>query len=322
LTDKKTKAKNKNVSPNKKISSSRNKIIPNIEKYLTYDLQNRNFENNTLKSTSSVAIESLVNTGDIKHLRVLSTIKSIYQEEVFWDQLFQWNKLAFYGDKNAEMLLETVVKGVRNAIITYKSKRTGRPSKSLSPEIDIIEEYSKVQQELLKHAIIDYPKKDIDKYCSEVEKGIGSKQNPQLVNVIQVNIERRKRNLTTFLQEKELKFSKREFDKMVNNSNSEISIKLLSKQYDVGTKMIKELLASEDPRHKMIINITLTDSNIIPIDYDQLCKERIALADCKDENSYQRILSERLGVPIEALQILKTVGGPVSFPRIRTPSKK
>ena len=181
-------------------------------------------------------MESLFSEGELKYLRILSSKKTIYREKVFWDQLVKWNIDAFLGVQNAELLLETVVEGFRDRVITFKSMRTGRPPKSLPPDINIREEYFKVQQELLKHAIIDYPKKDIDKYCSEVEKGIVSKQNPQ------VNIERRKRNLTTFLQEKKLEFSNTEIGKMIRKSNSEISIKLLSKQYDVGTKMIKELL--------------------------------------------------------------------------------
>jgi len=325
LTNDKTTAKSKKVSSNKKMEMSGHQNIPNIKQYLTDDFANCNYQNNTLKTTASDLMESLFSEGELKYLRILSSKKTIYREKVFWDQLVKWNIDAFLGVQNAELLLETVVEGFRDRVITFKSMRTGRPPKSPPPDIDIIEEYFKIQQELLKHAIIDYPKKDIDKYCSEVEKGIVSKQNPQLVNVIKENIERRKRNIATFLKEKGLKFSKREFDKMVLKSNSEISIQILAKRYNVGIRKIKEQIAIEDPDYKFVVDFELPNSTIKTIDHIRFCVERgKAKKESKDEDSYFSILSKKLGVPVKLLKTddyrihLKQVGTPH---KSRVPSK-
>jgi len=318
LTKDNTKAKSKEVSPKKK-STSRNIIIPNIKQYLTDDFANCNYQNNTLKTTASDLMESLFSEGELKYLRILSSKKTIYREKVFWEQLVKWNIDAFLGVQNAELLLETVVEGFRDRVITFKSMRTGRPPKSLPPDINIREEYFKVQQELLKHAIIDYPKKDIDKYCSEVEKGIVSKQNPQLVNVIKENIERRKRNLTTYLQEKELKFSNTEIDKMVRKSNSEISIKILAKNYGVGTKNVKERIAIENPDYKLVVDFELPNSTIKTIGHIRFCVERDkAREESNSIESYFSILSKKLGVPVK---LLKTDDYRIHPKQVRTPHK-
>lgn len=135
------KAKSKKVPTNNKKPTSKNKIIPNIKQYLTDDFANCNYQNNTLKTTASGLMESLFSEGELKYLRILSSKKTIYREKVFWDQLVKWNIDAFLGVQNAELLLETVVEGFRDRVITFKSKRTGRPSKHVPSNISIINEY-------------------------------------------------------------------------------------------------------------------------------------------------------------------------------------
>ncbi len=318
MTKDNIKAKSKEVSPNKK-STSRNIIIPNIKQYLIYDFANCNYQNSDLKKSASVLMESFLREGELKYLRILSSKKTIYREKVFWDQLVKWNIDAFLGVQNAELLLETVVEGIRDRVITFKSKRTGRPSISLLPEIEIIEEYFKVQQELLKYAIEDGQKKEINKYYSDLEKGKVSKQDKELPNRIQVNIKRRKRNLTTFLQEKKLEFLNTEIDKMVLKSNSEISIQILAKRYNVGIIKVKKQIAIENPDYKYVVDFKLPNSKIKTIDYGRFLVERIkAQKESKDEDSYFSIFSKKLGVPVASL---KTYTYHIHPKQVRTPHK-
>ncbi len=319
MTEDNRKAKSIKESPKNKKSPSSKISTTDVEEYLIEDFANCNYQNSDLKKSASVLMESFLREGELKYIRILSSKKPIYREKVFWDQLRDWNIDAFIGKENAKLLLKAAAKGFEDAIMPYKTKRTGRRSKSLPPEIDIIKEYSKVQQELLKDAIIDYPKKDIDKYCSEVEKGIVSKQNPQLVNVIKENIERRKRNLTTYLQEKELKFSNTEIDKMVRKSNSEISIKILAKNYGVGTKNVKERIAIENPDYKLVVDFELPNSTIKTIGHIRFCVERDkAREESNSIESYFSILSKKLGVPVK---LLKTDDYRIHPKQVRTPHK-
>jgi len=148
---------------------------------------------------------------------------------------------------------------------------------------------------------------------------ISAIQNPQLVNVIKKNIERRKRNLTTFLQEKKLEFSNTEIDKMVLKSNSEISIQILAKRYNVGIIKVKKQIAIEDPDYKYVVDFELPKSKIKTIDYIRFCVERDkASEESKDEDSYFSILSERLDVPAKILQTQKPTLHPI---QVRTPHK-
>ncbi len=297
-----TKAKKRKDSAKKKESTSKSKIIPNIKPYLVHLLASA-FENETLQFTASKSIESLANTGDIKHLRTLSTIPSIYLEKIFWKQLNEWNYYAYDGDKNAELLLETVFKGSRNAIITYKSKRTGRPPKSLPHEIAIVDEYFKLQEGLLKNAVEDGQKKEISKYYSDLDNGKVSKNDKVLAKQIQANIERRKRNLTAFLRKEKLEISNTKVDKMLLNSNSEISIEILASRHGVGTRKIKGLLAKEDPDYKYVVDFYSPGSTTKRIDYIKYRVERVkARQESNDDDSYYRILSKKLGVPVKTLK--------------------
>jgi hypothetical protein len=319
LTEDNRKAKSIKESPKNKKSPSSKISTTDVEEYLIEDFANCNYQNSDLKKSASVLMESFLREGELKYIRILSSKKPIYREKVFWDQLRDWNIDAFIGKENAKLLLKAAAKGFEDAIMPYKTKRTGRPAKSLPPEIDIIEEYFKVQQELLKYAIEDGQKKEINKYYSDLEKGKVSKQDKELPNRIQVNIKRRKRNLTTFLQEKKLEFLNTEIDKMVLKSNSEISIQILAKRYNVGIRKIKEQIAIEDPDYKFVVDFKLPNSTIKTIDYGRFCVERIkAQKESKDEDSYFSILSKKLGVPVK---LLKTDDYRIHPKQVRTPHK-
>ncbi len=309
------KAKRIKVSPKNKKPSSSNKIIPNIKQYLIYDFVNCNFENNTLQFTASNAMKSLASTGEIKHLRTLSTIQSIYREKIFWDQIYNWKFLAWDGDKNAELLLETVVKGFRNAIITYKSKSTGRPPKYIVADIDILNEYEQLQRKLIKNVIQDAQIKDVNK----IKNRKVSKRSKDLAKINKLILQRRKSNLISFLQGEKIKLSIREIDKMVLKSNSEISIQILVKRYNVGIRKIKERMAIEDPDYKLVVDFKLPNSTIKTIDYLRFCVLRDkAREESNSIESYFSILSEKLGVPVESLKKQIPYIHPI---QVRTPHK-
>jgi len=320
LTKDNTRAKSIKESPKNKKSPSSKISTTDVEEYLIEDFANCNYQNSGLKKSASVLMESFLREGELKYIRILSSKKPIYRKKVFWDQLRDWNIDAFIGKENAKLLLKAVAKGFEDAIMPYKTKRTGRPAKSLPPEIDTIEEYFKIEQELLEHGIINFSQyKEVKEYKTVNREIVSKKRIKQLKKAIEEIKNRKKKVIKPFSKEKGLNLSSTEIHKMVRKSNSEMSIEILAKKYGVGTKKVKERIAIENPDYKLVVDFNLPNSTIKTIDYGRFCIERIkAQKESEDIDSYYSILSKKLGVPVKPL---KTQKYHIHPKQVRTPHK-
>lgn len=325
-----TKNPNKGTPKSKKLNP-RISVIPNIRQYLTADFINRNFDNDTLRHQSAEPINSLINTGNLNHLRSLATIDPIYSEKVFWKQILEWKKEAYQiryfenDEKNIpELLLETVVEGFKRAIFTYKYSKVGRPSKFLPEDFDVLNEYQKIQKELLDNLINNQDLETI-REC-KTDKTI----NRQWAKGKRKEIrDKRIKGIKRVFEGRKIKITTIQLKRQVQRTNANISYFILAKLLKTGETKVKKELAIQDEhidsmtnyeRLEFVIHIELPNNKTISIDWTKFDEARIqALQDYKDQDTYYETLSKKLKVPIEAIKTYYTHGGTPGFRKLRTP---
>ncbi|MAT40549.1 MAG: hypothetical protein CL946_13210 [Ectothiorhodospiraceae bacterium] len=299
-------------------------IIPKIKQYLTHEMQTRDFENETLKSTSAELIDPLLESGDIRYFRSLVSIQSIYQEKIFWAQIQVWREYAFDGDTNAEALLQTTVEGFKSVIFTYKDNKKGRPAKFFPHDIDIPKKYNDLNKELIKNTIHNDNLNEI-RECKDKQR-----TNPDWgKRRVEDIVSRRKKYLKIVIDKMNLKFSEKQIDRLVHRTNADIAYNILAKSMNTGVRRIKEELAKKaeygsngwnDDRTVLVLKIQIADGRFVSIDHGRFGEERLkAHKECDDPESTYSILSNKLGVPIEAIRSYYNGGDAyIDFRKART----
>ncbi len=300
-------------------------IIPNIKQYLTHEMQTGDFEDERLKSMSAELIDPLLESGDIRYFRSLVSLQSLYQEKIFWEQIRDWKIRAFMGDEHAEVLLETIVEGFKSVIFTYKDNKKGRPAKFLPHDIDILKKYHEVNKKLINNTIHNNNLDEI-RDCKENQR-INRDWAKRRIETILLS---RKRCLKIVIDKMNLKFSEKQIDRLVHRTNADIAYNILAKLMNTGVRRIKEELAKKaeygsngwnGDRTILVLKIQISDGKFASIDYDRFCEERLkAHKKCDDPESIYSILSNKLGVPIEAIRSFYNGGDAfIDFRKARTP---
>jgi len=300
-------------------------IIPKIKQYLTHEMQTREFENERLKSMSAELINPLLESGDIRYFRSLVSIQSIYQEKIFWDQIRDWKISASEGDTNAEALLQTTVEGFKSVIFTYKGNKKGRPAKFFPHDIDIPKKYHELNKELIKNTIHNNDLIEI-RDCKENQRINRDWAKRRIEDIVS----RREKCLKIVIDKRYLKFSEEQIDRLVHRTNADIAYNILAKSMNTGVRRIKEELARKaeygrngwnDDRTVLVLKIQIADGKFVSIDYGRFGEERLkAHKECDDPEIIYSILSNKLGVPIEAIRSYYNGGDAyIDFRKARTP---
>jgi len=196
--------------------------------YLIPELEDGEFENQTLKSFSKEIIEKLIKTKELQYITKLSSIRTIYKEDIFWKQIIDWRIREFYfrADNNPEALKDieniqaSICKGFKKVIKSFKPTKQGRPSKSinLDDDLDIVEEYITLER--------------------RIRNEFGT---PDMTR-------RREEGLAEYLIKhevlgKKINLSENKMKTLAKKSPFEIAIYLLAESLRVGTRKIKTLIA-------------------------------------------------------------------------------
>jgi len=194
--------------------------------YLIPELENREFENQTLISTSKEIIDTLIETKELQYITKLSSFRTIYKEDIFWKQIMDWRirEFDFRADNNPEALKDieniqaSICKGFKKVIKSFKPTKQGKPPKQIKFDIDdYIELQSKLHNcfgELEKDASIDFRRKSLKDYL----------ENNEVLN-------------------KKIVLDDKEINELSKKTVSKIAKHLISKVFDCSVITVKRKLA-------------------------------------------------------------------------------
>lgn len=230
--------------------------------YLIPELEDREFENLTLKSFSKEIIEKLIQTKELQYITKLSSFRTIYKEDIFWKQIIDWRIREFYfrADNNPEALKDieniqaSICKGFKKVIKSFKPTKQGRPSKSinLDDDLDIVEEYITLER--------------------RIRNEFGT---PDMTR-------RREEGLTEYLKKhkvlgRKINLPENKMKTLAKKSSYEIANSLLATALGVGTRKIKTLIADTNYTDEGALIFELPDGKKRRVSYEVFDEARLKI---------------------------------------------
>jgi hypothetical protein len=316
----KTSMAHKNA-PTKKLNSNTEITIPVIN-YLISNFANAKFKNSTLQVTAGEIISKLIETNDLNYLTNLATIRGLYEEGLFWEQMKFWKIRAFMGEKKAEGCLEAAMRGI-NKTWRLPGKPKGRPPKPAIP--NVLMDYLNIQRKLTDSRLFDTHKKELDDLSRKVDKTWAKERIDKI-------IDDRRKKLKEFIEKNKIgnriiNLSDKELTSLARKTKSEMAKYLLAKSLNLGIEKIKQRIADEDPRFKEALRVKLLDGKVITIPRDkynqawiETLKELEACGEANNNDKFCESMSSKLEVPYEAIEKFQSEAELVDLP-LRIPHK-